>query len=65
MVWGIPAVYGYRDWIGADAATPIDVFLARALNLVQDRVRMFQRLAWAMWRTDEIATGEPFKCLLA
>lgn len=65
MVMGIPAVYGFKDWIGADAATPIDVFLARAVNLAQDRVHMFQRLVWAMWRTDEIATGEPFKCLLA
>jgi hypothetical protein len=65
LVWGIPAVYGFKHWIGAEAATPIDVFLARAMNTAQDRVRMFQRLVWAMWRTDEIATGEPFKCLLA
>lgn len=65
LLWGIPAVYGFKDWIGADAATPIDVFLARAVNKFQDRSKMFQRLIWAMWKTEEIATGGPFKCLLA
>lgn len=65
MIWGIPAVYGFKNWIGAEAATPIDAFLAKAINVNGQRKEMFRRLAWAMWRTDEIATGEPFKCLLA
>jgi hypothetical protein len=65
LTMGVPVAYGFKNWIGADAATPIDVFLAGAWNLFQDRAKMFQRLAWAMWNTDEIATGGPFKCLLA
>lgn len=59
---GIPVFYEMPDWIGAPAATRgIDdienVFLG-------DRLPMFRRLAWAMWRVDEIASGEAFKCLL-
>lgn len=65
MLLGIPTVHGFTNWIGAEASTPIDVFLAKAINFAADRVKMFQRLAWAMWKTDELATGAPFKCLLA
>lgn len=64
MLWGIPAVYGFDRWIGKDAATPLEVFLSGAYNVYRDRLTMFRRLAWAMWKTDELATGEPFACLL-
>jgi hypothetical protein len=64
MMWGIPAVYGFKNWIGRDAATPLEVFLAGAVNKYRDRLAMFRRLAWAMWTTEEIATGGPFRWLL-
>lgn len=64
LLMGIPVVYGFKNWIGADAGTPIDVFLAKAVRPHPDRHAMFRRLVWAMWTTDEIATGAPFKCLL-
>lgn len=64
MLWGIPAVYGFNSWIGREAATPLEAFLGGALRFQADRLNMFRRLAWAMWTTDELATGRPFKCLL-
>lgn len=59
---GIPVFYGFEQWIGAPAGKPFtgkveDPFLG-------DRLPMFQRLAWAMWRLDEIENGDPFRGLL-
>lgn len=33
-------------------------------NTTQSRLEMFQRLAWAQWRHQEIAAGYAFECLL-
>lgn len=63
LLWGIPAVYGFDRWIGSMAATPLNVFLAGA-KVCDNRLMMFRRLAWAMWTTDELATGGPFRWLL-
>lgn len=60
---GIPAFHELPGWIGAGAARlGIDDLESPFLG---DRLPMFQRLAHAQWTADEIATGEPFKCLLA
>lgn len=64
LLWGIPAVYGFDKWIGKDAATRLEVFLKGGRNLLADRLGMFRKLAWAMWTTDELATGGPFACVL-
>lgn len=60
LTMGIPVFYGFRRWIGAAAATPYEPHLANPFH--GERRPMFERLAWAMWRTDEIATGAPFRC---
>jgi hypothetical protein len=59
---GIPAFYGLKGWIGAAAAK-------RGVEEIEnpflgDRLPMFRRLAQAQWTADEIATGDPIKCLL-
>lgn len=60
---GVPVFHEMRQWIGAPAARLLcdgveDVALP-------DRLPMFQRLAWAQASAAEIATGEPFRRLLA
>lgn len=59
LTLGIPVQYGFPQWIGAAGATPIGG------NGRGDRISMFRRLAWAMWTTDELRGGEPFKRLLS
>lgn len=62
ILWGVPAFYGFDRWIGAGAAAPLADFPDRPF--MGDRLPMLRRLAWAQWTTEEIASGEPFKCLL-
>lgn len=59
LAMGIPVQYGFKRWIGAQGGTPIGG------NGRGERLAMFRRLAWAMWTTEELATGEPFARLLA
>ena len=60
---GIPCFHELPGWIGAGAARlGIDKIEKPFLG---DRTEMFHRLAWAQWSADEIASGEPFKWLLA
>lgn len=63
LMLGVPVFYGCPSWIGKAAAMPIDADLENPF--LGDRLPMFQRLAWAMWNTEEIATGEPFRLLLS
>jgi hypothetical protein len=66
LVAGIPVFHGLPRWIGAGAAKPITPRLdveAPAMSDA-DRVAMLERLAWAQWSADEIASGEAFKWLL-
>lgn len=58
---GVPVFHGLPQWIGAAAARPFGSEIEQPFR--GDRLPMFRRLAWAMWSTDEIATGEPFRCL--
>lgn len=64
LLAGIPVWYGFPDWIGAYAGAAT-LFARYPVMDQMDRAPMFQRLAWAMWRTDEIATGAPILRLLA
>jgi hypothetical protein len=62
LVEGIPAFYELPHWVGATASV-------RGFNQLDrpfygDRLPMFRDLAWAMWRAEEIATGEPLAWLL-
>ena len=62
LLMGIPVFYGFKNWIGAGAGRYWDGKLEPATPC---RLNTFQRLAWSMWNTREIATGEPFARLLA
>lgn len=61
IIAGIPCFYELPHWVGAMAAV-------RGLDIerpfVGDRLPMLRQLAWAMWRADEIATGDPLAWLL-
>jgi hypothetical protein len=62
IIAGCPVFYEFKDWIGGPAAS-------FGLDNLEDpylgtRRPMLHRLSWAQWTADEIATGEPFKCLL-
>lgn len=59
---GVPVFHGFPQWIGAGAALPQSADLEQPF--LGDRLPMFRRLAWAMWRLDEIERGEPFAALL-
>jgi hypothetical protein len=52
-LWGIRVLADQPNWIGAHGW------------MEEERLAMFRRLAWAQWRLDEIASGEPMKRLLA
>lgn len=59
---GVPVYYGFDQWIGAEAGKQFagDV----STPFLGDRLPMFRKLAWAMWRLDEIESGLPFRGLL-
>lgn len=63
IVHGVPVFHACPTWIGKGAAVLLDgADLEKPF--LGDRLPMLQRLAWSMFNTDEIATGEPFRCLL-
>lgn len=53
LTWGIPVLSHMPHWIGEQD------------NTDEGRLAMFRRLAWAQWRIEEIASGEPFARLLS
>jgi len=66
LLMGIPAVYGFRQWIGAGAGalyTGPNQFASSLRTFGDHRLSMFRRLAWGMWTTEELSTGIPFQCL--
>ena len=52
LMWGIPVVSEMPGWIGEQD------------NTDAGRLAMLERLAWAQWKLEEIASGEPFMRLL-
>jgi hypothetical protein len=53
---GYPVMSTWDRWIG---------FCASGSQLDEEhRQRMFERMAWAMWRTHEIESGEALRRLL-
>jgi hypothetical protein len=62
LLMGVPVFYGQPHWIGRDAARHINEW---AYGVKQgDRLAAFRRLAWAMWTSEEVRTGEAFETLL-
>lgn len=61
LLLGVPVFYGFHKWVGREAADPVAVSLTPSWPF---RLPTFRRLAWSMWRTPEIARGDPFRHLL-
>lgn len=70
LLLGVPVWYDFPKWIGAEAAKPLSEFrgpgntLAPVKRSDEDRLAMFRRLAWAMWRACEVEDGTMFHALL-
>lgn len=62
LLVGVPVVYGCAQWLGASAGTPY--LSASQIPTHRERMPTFHRLAWSMFRTQEIATGRCFQHLL-
>lgn len=62
LLMGVPVFHAFPQWIGKAAARPFRCPIEEPF--LDDRLPMFRRLAWAIWSADEIARGEPFRCLL-
>jgi hypothetical protein len=56
---GVPVFYEFNRWIGASAALTLDGADIEK-PFLDDRLPMFQRLAWAQWSLKEIETGDAF-----
>ena len=62
LLAGIPVIRCAPHWIAAGAA-------GNRLEAIEsppmpDRLPVFERLAWAQWTLDELASGEPFRLML-
>jgi hypothetical protein len=64
IVCGIPVFYGLENWIGAPAGLPFEGADLET-PFLGDRLPMLQRMAWAQWKVDEIASGAAFACLMS
>lgn len=65
---GIPVFYEMDQWIGEDAAKKFNGMTAGddlENPYLESRDRMLHRLSWAMWASEEIAGGDPFRCVLS
>ena len=62
IIAGVPVFHEMPNWVGAGAAkfglTEIET------PFLGDRLPMLRRMCWAMWSSEEIATGGPIKWLL-
>jgi hypothetical protein len=67
LVAGIPVIYQAPHWICEGAADDaLEVVERNPLGVTPiSREAALQRMAWAQWSLAEIASGEPFRRLLA
>lgn len=63
LLAGIPTFSGCRDWMFRPSSAPWGEDLERPF--LGDRLPAFRGVAWAIWNTEEISRGTPFKWLLA
>ena len=67
---GVPVFYDFPQWIGRLCCLPMewgDKVTGSALleyPLKGPREAMLDRLAWAQWDVQEIASGNPFRLLM-
>jgi hypothetical protein len=62
LLLGVPVFSGFSDWCGNSAARPFGSDIEQPLK--GDRLPTLRRLAWTTFRTDELASGLPFRALL-
>lgn len=62
---GVPAWYAFPRWVGAAAARPLAEWGQPCRRDDGARLAMLRRLAWAIWRPSEIASGEAIRAVLA
>lgn len=65
LIWGHPVWYGFDRWIMADACAPIAAYGVSPFTGEPSRIAALQRMAWAMWDSEEIRSGHAFKVLLS
>lgn len=58
LIMGVPVFYAQPKWIGASACRHVTDFAKGPLCDDEARLKMFQRLAWAMSPAGEIRSGE-------
>lgn len=64
LVRGIPVYYCAPSFAADICSTPWAEYPKPPMRDHAARLRMFRRLAWAMWNLEEIVSGEPIKRLL-
>src|SRR5690606_8700804 len=64
LILGYPVWHDDPTWIGALAAKPLSEWPGESKRSDQDRLRMFQRLAWSAWNLQEVQSGEAFSSIL-
>lgn len=62
LVMGVPVFYGFKHWVGRFAASALD---DTGPPFLGSRDFLLTALGTAMWRLDEIESGEPFRYLLS
>lgn len=61
LAWGIPVISDMPHWIAKEASSCLGALLN---TCERTRLQTFRRLAWAMWRINEIESGFAFDVLL-
>lgn len=66
LILGVPVWYAMPRWIGAAASRPLSDYDGSWMDKRHDasRLAMFRCLVWAMWRLEEVESGEAFRHLL-
>lgn len=64
LALGVPAFYGFPQWIGREAARPLTSLNLGRLTDDAARLAMFEHMSWAMWNRDEVVSGEALTTLL-
>jgi hypothetical protein len=67
LIAGVPVVCEAPRWICVESSEPDFCLTETPLRVIDDRERLpaMQRMAWAQWSVEEIASGEPFRYLLS
>lgn len=65
IILGHPIWHGFARWLMAPAAMPLNQWGAAPKFSDADRVRSLERMAWAIWDSEEVCSGKALKVLLS